>query len=266
MLYITSCGHDSHHPKACDIEHSEGLPDYLLLLVKTEAWFCIDKKRCFTQPNMAILFNRHTYIHYGRSVSNYNDDWIHFNFTENDRFIEQLHSIPLNAPVYPPDFRRLSQYVQMITLEFRSPSPHSAFILDSLMKSLLFSFDAELTKSAEDVQTHKHYAKFSRLRTQLYNSPSDSWSAQYAAALLHLSTSYFQHLYRHFFGCAFQQDVIRARLEQAKFYLSNSTMSIRNLAEFCGYENELHFMRQFKKEEGVTPSQFRKNSSFSILF
>lgn len=34
-------------------------------------------------------------------------------------------------------------------------------------------------------------------------------------------------------------------------------MSIRSLADFCGYENELHFMRQFKKFVGMTPSQYR---------
>jgi len=35
-------------------------------------------------------------------------------------------------------------------------------------------------------------------------------------------------------------------------------MSIRNLADFCGYENELHFMKQFKQYEGMTPSEYRK--------
>ena len=51
MITVTNCGHDSHHPKPCDIEHTDGLPDYLLLLVKTDAWFFVDGKRCFTQPN-----------------------------------------------------------------------------------------------------------------------------------------------------------------------------------------------------------------------
>lgn len=259
MITVTNCGHDSHHPKPCDIEHTDGLPDYLLLLVKTDAWFFVDGKRCFTQPNMCILFDKRTYIHYGRSISNYNDDWIHFDMNDDTPAQLDLKKIPLNQPVYPADFRRLSLYAQLLTLEFHSPSVHHIQIIDRLMRSLLWSLDADVSSFHQNPQVHRHFVRFSRLRTRLYNNPSDSWSAQKAARSTGLSVSYFQHLYKNFFGCPFQKDIINARLEQAKFYLPNSSMSIRNLSEFCGYENELHFMRQFKKFEGMTPSEFRRN-------
>ena len=37
-------------------------------------------------------------------------------------------------------------------------------------------------------------------------------------------------------------------------------MTVQALAAFCGYENELHFMRQFKKCTGLTPSGYREES------
>lgn len=258
MITVTKCGHDSHHSKPCDIEHANGLTHYLFLLVKTDAWFFIDGKRTFTQPNMCIIFDKHTYIHYGRNVANYNDDWIHFDIEDSTSTLLELKHIRLNHPFYPADSRRLSHYIQLLTLEFHSPSQHANQIIDGLMSGLLYSLDADLSNSHQNTQLHKHYMQFSRIRTHLYNNPSDSWSAQKSAAQMGLSISYFQHLYKNFFGCPFQQDLINARLEQAKFYLSSSNMSIRSLSEFCGYENELHFMRQFKKFEGMTPSEFRR--------
>ena len=54
------------------------------------------------------------------------------------------------------------------------------------------------------------------------------------------------------------QDLISARIEHAKLQLRLSDMSVSSLALFCGYENELHFMRQFKKRTGLTPSQYRE--------
>jgi AraC-like DNA-binding protein len=36
-------------------------------------------------------------------------------------------------------------------------------------------------------------------------------------------------------------------------------MRVHEIAEQCGYNNENHFMRQFKKKNGVTALQYRKN-------
>ena len=71
-----------------------------------------------------------------------------------------------------------------------------------------------------------------------------------------------QNLYKQFFTCSCQQDIISARLELAKYYLTGSDMSIRSLSDFCGYDNELHFLRQFKKFVGMTPTEYRQKCAF----
>jgi AraC family transcriptional regulator of arabinose operon len=52
-------------------------------------------------------------------------------------------------------------------------------------------------------------------------------------------------------------DIINSRLEYAKYLLVNSSLSIAAISKMCGYENDTHFMRQFKKFVGLTPSQFK---------
>lgn len=259
MIHVSVCGHDSHHPKPCDISHSGGLNDHLLLLVKSNAWFYLDGERVDTQPNMVILFDKHIPIHYGCDQKNYNDDWIHFYITggEEASLLPSLN-IPLNTPYYPSDFHRLSRYVQLLTGEFRSHTQSTEQILDLLMHALLYSLKVAFSQPLDQQVHHKQYPNFYKLRTQLYSNPAISWNAVDMSAELDISTSHFQHLYQQFFGCSCQRDIISARLEQAKIYLARSEMSIRNLSYFCGYENELHFMRQFKKFEGMTPSEFRK--------
>ncbi|MDO5424374.1 MAG: AraC family transcriptional regulator [Eubacteriales bacterium] len=262
MIQITSCGHDSHHPKACDVEHKNGLPDYLLLLVKTDAWFYVDGRRTFTEPQMAILFDPHTPIHYGCNHPDYNDDWVHFQFDDpQDESLFTRLGIPRNRPLYLPDIHRLSRYVQLLSAEYRFPGSYSADVLDSLMRALLHALAEDLAKSPELSACHAQYPAFSRLRTRLYNSPSEQWTAAEMASSLGLSVSYFQHLYKSFFHIPPQLDLIHARLSLAKYYLANSNMTISALADYCGYENELHFMRQFKKFEGCTPSEFRRRNA-----
>lgn len=258
MINITNCGHDSHHRIPCDIEHKDGLPEYLLLIVKTSAWFQIQNRRITTEPNMVILFDKHTYIHYGCPHPDYNDDWIHFTLDEPVDISWFLAlDLPLNQPLYPPDIRRLSHLVQSMTREFRFPAGHSRQVLHSLMQSLLHMLTEDLARADQLFYQNKHYPAFLKLRTGLYNNPSQTLSVDDMARSLNLSVSYFQHMYKDFFATSPQTDVIHARLELAKFYLTHSSMSIHALSSFCGYSNEIHFMRQFKKFEGITPSEFR---------
>lgn len=210
---------------------------------------------------MAVLYLPDTPIHYGRDNKDYNDDWVHFTMTAQDH--QELFSqvdIPLNTPTYPCDFQQLSGFMQLLAQDFRSSGAYSAKIQDALIRSLLFTWDQELKKGKSESQAHKYYAAFSRLRTRIYNAPSLPWSVNEMAKELNVSISYFQHLYKAFFNCSCQQDVIQGRLELAKRYLVQSEMTIYNLAMFCGYENELHFMRQFKKYENMTPTEYRKNT------
>ncbi|WP_408606127.1 helix-turn-helix domain-containing protein [Anaeromicropila populeti] len=53
---------------------------------------------------------------------------------------------------------------------------------------------------------------------------------------------------------------IRLLLEHL-YYLMQSVMSIGAIAEICGYKNEIHFSRQFKKYKGLSPREFREKMS-----
>ena len=74
---------------------------------------------------------------------------------------------------------------------------------------------------------------------------------------VHLSPSYFQNLYKQIFGISATNDVIRARIANAKSMLNYSSYKISTIAEECGYKNVEHFIRQFKKHEGYTPNKYR---------
>lgn len=261
MIFVNSCGHDSHHLKPCNIEHKAGVPDYLILLIKHESWIILDGKKHTVHSNSLICFPPDTYIHYGCDTIGYNDDWIHFMLAEKEQdFFKALH-LPMCQIVHPYDFHRLSEYVRMMSACYHSTSMHKEQIMDSFMHIFLYTLQEELEKVSDEPLVQKYYQDFSRLRTQIYNNPADVWTVPALAASICLSLSYFQHLYKHFFNCSCQQDIINARLALAKYYLSNSNMSIRGLADFCGYDNELHFMRQFKKFVGMTPTEYRQTTA-----
>lgn len=51
------------------------------------------------------------------------------------------------------------------------------------------------------------------------------------------------------------------KMETAKTMLSNSSKSIKEIAEILNFENQFYFSTVFKRETGVSPREFRKRST-----
>lgn len=86
------------------------------------------------------------------------------------------------------------------------------------MRTLLYSLDSQIRGLPEKQVLHKHYAILKHLRAGIYNSPELIWCVEQMAEQVHMSPSYFQHLYKEIFGISCRQDVILARMERAKFF------------------------------------------------
>jgi AraC family transcriptional regulator of arabinose operon len=51
--------------------------------------------------------------------------------------------------------------------------------------------------------------------------------------------------------------VIQSRIEYAKYLLSTTDITVNKISEMCGFSSEIRFMRQFKKEFVLTPTEYR---------
>ena len=79
---------------------------------------------------------------------------------------------------------------------------------------------------------------------------------------LNVSVTYFQKIYRRTFGVTCMQDIQKSKLDYAKKLLIHTNDTLQIIAERCGYDYS-HFMRLFKKETGITPTEYRKGRNSS---
>ncbi len=75
---------------------------------------------------------------------------------------------------------------------------------------------------------------------------------------LHLNNSYFCRLFKKIFNCSFSEYLIEYRIERAKFDITNSTLSISDIALNTGFNSFSYFSKTFKSIVGTTPSEYRK--------
>ena len=59
-------------------------------------------------------------------------------------------------------------------------------------------------------------------------------------------------------GEGFGELVRRLRIERARKLLEGTTLSVKEIAECCGFQNAGYFIKAFRRETGTTPGAFRR--------
>lgn len=228
---------------------------FLLLLGRSELLIGRD----IMPKNTLVIFDGSTDIVYSAFGDSLVCDWILFD-AECDSEMADFTDISYNTPFYYSDWEFISGLIKNITIEYYSTNNRRIKLIDSMMKTLLIKsaenrFDREIMQSTAD----PHYSILMELREKIYRNPQMKWNVDTMAVAVNMSRSYFQHIYREIFGVSCMTDVINGKIEKAKEILSETGCTVSQVATMCGYENEEHFMRQFKKIVGVTPTAYRKN-------
>ncbi len=255
-MYITYIGHNHIHDMDFKIERPNGCKDYLALLIKSPAEFQLEGKTLYTQPNIFFLYAKDTPQYYKAYEQAFSNDWFNFELEEQDlEFFNQLH-IPLETPIPIQDISFFSFLIKNMAYEYYAECTYSHEALEHYLK-LFFLKIAGITDSFSIKEESGYYEKLSLLRSKVYSAPYNEWSIEGLAHEITLSTYYFQHLYKKAFGISCLRDIINARIEYAKYYLTQTNLSIKYIAETCGYKNDVHFMRQFKSITHLTPTEYR---------
>jgi AraC-like DNA-binding protein/ligand-binding sensor protein len=78
------------------------------------------------------------------------------------------------------------------------------------------------------------------------------------AQMVHISPSYFSHIFKEEQKQTFTSYLTEARINKAKDLLKGSDLSISVIAGTVGYEDANYFSRVFKKNVGMSPLAFKK--------
>lgn len=73
-----------------------------------------------------------------------------------------------------------------------------------------------------------------------------------------LSQRSFTQRFTELFGRTPGEEIRHVRMEQAKSYLQQTTLSMERIARLCGYDHQAKFCNFFKREAGMPPSGYRK--------
>lgn len=119
--------------------------------------------------------------------------------------------------------------------------------------ALFASFAEALMKAGRE----KYREEVRKLIVYMKSHYADNLSLNGAAAIAGMSPSYLSSIFKRETGRSFVEFLTAIRMEKAAELLCRTDLPSYLIAEKVGYDNINYFGRAFKKEKGVSPSQYR---------
>ena len=259
-MNIGSIGCDHTHDSSFVMDRPSGAGAGLFLLIKTNAVFIINGRRYDVSAGSYVMLRRDTPLKYHAANDKYTDDWLFFDYNDEDiRFFEKT-GIPFDRPVSISAAGEIDTFFKMLMYEHYSAESFCKELEHSLLECMLYKL-ARLTAapSAPQSAVPGRSESLTNIRTKIYSVPEQQLDIDSLAQIAGMSRSGFQHSYKRMFGVSPITDIITSRLEKAKRLLSGTAMSIEEVSISCGYKSSYSFMRQFRNKTGMTPTEYRQS-------
>jgi AraC-like DNA-binding protein len=104
----------------------------------------------------------------------------------------------------------------------------------------------------------ENWDRLIRARAYITNHFDQKLTLKEIARISFLSPNYFHKLFKSAFGRTPGEFLLERRIFNAKRMLSETSKSISQIAEACGFDSQPYFQTQFKTVVGQTPLQYRK--------
>ena len=88
--------------------------------------------------------------------------------------------------------------------------------------------------------------------------PAAPWDIPTLALLVNLSPSRFRHLFKQETGTTSAQYLKDMRLVKAEKMLRTTFLSIKQILKQVGIASNAHFVRDFRRKYGTTPTAYRR--------
>lgn len=119
-------------------------------------------------------------------------------------------------------------------------------------KNRMVSADSVLTAAEKE-----KIDRYKRIVTFVQEHFAEKITLEQMAAQVQCNPQYLCHFFKEIAGVPPIQYLISYRLGRAKEMLRDTTKPVLEISLDCGFDNVSYFIRQFKKEEGMTPRAYR---------
>jgi len=222
--------------------------------VSGQAWVEIGGEITRLRAGQVYLIPPHVKVSYGTS-SKIDIEWLHFRLQSSLLDI-RLGSLPKVHLFNQAVTARWTPVCRLIERFMREPSVNDAFRIHAMLLELLGLTLARLPQ--ENPQTRLAHERLAPALQYLDDQAVKHPSLDEIARTIHLSPEHFHRLFRTIFYTTPYQYAHARRMALAKRLLSEGLVSVKEVAERCGYDDPFYFSRVFHRYFGTSPGRVRR--------
>lgn len=175
--------------------------------------------------------------------------WLHFSFNIDKTNLKE-------GLFYDNGGKLLSVLQKLRTLSLEQAQDNRALIEVYLAEAIITAFKCQ--NATDDFLCRTNWEQILNYIDSNINSPIDFAAI---AKNNHYSYDRFRHLFTKHFGKPPYAYLTEQRIEHAKRLLSNSNLTVTDVAFDCGFNSSSQFTNIFKKHIGETPKEYKKEFS-----
>lgn len=262
-LIVGSCG--TYHlytlPKL-PTHRPRGRVDFQLLYIasgKAHFYFENDKDTVVPAGNMVLYRPKEPqkYVYYGNEQTEVY--WVHFtgsnvkNILRSYGITDDMRVIPTGTALeYSRIFKQMIQELQRCQPDYEE-------LLAMLLRQIFIMINRQLKK--ERASKNDYLDTEMEMALEYFNENyNKEISVEDYAAGRGMSVSWFIRSFKQYANTTPMQYIVSLRITNAQMLLETTSYNVTEIGNFVGYDNPLYFSRIFKKQKGVSPSEYRKQT------
>ena len=152
--------------------------------------------------------------------------------------------------------RQIQKDMELLMQECKSETPYGAAYANHLVQDILLCAirygRRKRTAAGESADKVQDVARY------ISENYAAELTLQDAADMVFMEQTYFSKRFKQLTGFGFHEYLTQTRIRAAERLLENTTLSVSEIAERCGFSGSNYFGDVFRRWKGISPSVYRK--------
>ena len=257
FLELNSCGIQNLKERDYYTKRVNGRVDYHILYIYHGKCTIEDGDNILTASSGDIVLFKpkepqiYSFKATDKSISCY----VHFSGEKCDEYLKKI-GIFNSKITHIGTSKKIRNIFSALQFEFLYPKEFSNELSRGLMLELLFAIGRERLNAERNKVSYD--SRIDEIQKEIIRNPSEWKSVSYYADKCNLSVSRFQHIFKEQTGISITEYISNIRIRHCSELLLETDLSISEIADFMKYNSATYFIREFKKQIGQTPGEYRQ--------